>query len=1176
MGFLFWMAAGSVLRAGALQTFTVEDHLGRHWENEIVHFDFDVADTGDLKLTDEAGQAVSAQFSGVKTGAGHTKGRVWTLANLKAGGKAVFELQSGPGAAKTDLRVEAGESEVVLSNGLMAVRLPRWPGTLKAGGDLQLLPAPLVSVRGRSGDWLGGAKWFNDGGEMKVKEAATTVLEQGPVRAVVRQHLVLEDGRHYTCTIELGASQEVALIREDSDIDAPKAGWRLSLQPGLGANHVFWNNQWKATEKAGTFALADTPVDFQKENVVAKLRPWSFWWLGDITIYAGFYQQGADPFVGVLMLNPANWLPGDWDGFDRTEIPIVAGPGGRLEMSFPLLATRMKDSPSKPSLIMKEPDLVKFKVLMEQYKDVDVPMHREWGITAGTVGEHVLDPKVAKVGTPEGTTKLRRELLKYGEFPLDEVKDYGFDFQTLNAGKAHPFLLISPQDVERVRRQVKTDPALRAQVDTAIKYIATSGAIAALEKGGAALEGQFTGLDFVQKLSEAYLGSDDPVYGKLLAAAVVNMTRSIRKVFIEAPSRPALVSYGPWPAEEFTRFLFAYDLIAGSGLLTPEQDKTAYDTLVFGAHVLAHRNYWNLEHGLASANPNMTSMIRLPLGLLGLYLAGHPEADGWVKGAEEELKHEIADWIFPGGAFLEPPGYQAASLDGMLLMGTALRNVHGRDHLISPNFKATMEYYGFLLTPPDRRYPPRPMPDIPTLTHPGAQPPSILPTIGDTPTGAIHPFNGWMAQATAASDPAFSKRQQFFWKMQGMHYVGGNRGKGFLEALANVELPAEPPMDLSRKFPGFGSIMRTSWTDPRASYVAHRTGPASHHYHDDYNSFTYYAKGAPLCLDFGNQYQPVRRDEPWYHNRVSYAVAGKFDDFWGGTGEIVDLRTLPLTIDYSHGKSSGKNGEQNDRSLLLIKSADPLGANYLVVRDATAGGPADQKFYWNLWCLSKEPKIEGSTVHFPGQMGVDLDVHVLEPSAPVITTDQWNWKKNTGTWGDLSEEQFGMRIAKTGAAGDFLVVLYPRAEGQGPAKVSALAGGAAMLVEHSEGTDVVMLSPGHPAEAANESTTVQGEVAFARKNKNGTIRLALVKGPGKVACAGWGLEGSEPAALEITGKNATGESDGAARNLTITLPPGHGPVKVMAGGKPIQSSRKDQVLAVPLPAGPQKFSIDPA
>ena len=59
----------------------------------------------------------------------------------------------------------------------------------------------------------------------------------------------------------------------------------------------------------------------------------------------------------------------------------------------------------------------------------------------------------------------------------------------------------------------------------------------------------------------------------------------------------------------------------------------------------------------------------------------------------------------------------------MFLLSQVLKNVQGKDYFAAPRFRETMDYYGFLLTPPDPRF---------ARTTPTGQPHwRILPAIGD-------------------------------------------------------------------------------------------------------------------------------------------------------------------------------------------------------------------------------------------------------------------------------------------------------------------------------------------------------------------------------------------------------------------------------------------------------------
>ena len=525
-----------------------------------------------------------------------------------------------------------------------------------------------------------------------------------------------------------------------------------------------------------------------------------------------------------------------------------------------------------------------------------------------------------------------------------------------------------------------------------------------------------------------------------------------------------------------------------------------------------------------------------------LILDGHPRGAEWLKGAEEQFQTEMKGWINPGGAWIECPGYQAASLDGEFLLAQALKNVLGRDYFKDPQFQATLNYYGFLLTPPDKRFPTEQYKSL----HPQA--PMVVPSIGDMFSGWITCYNGWMANATAKSDPEFSARQQFYWKQQNYYLGSAGRAKGLTLALTDPELPATPPAELSAAFPGFGSVMRTSWTDPLASYLCHRTGPTVHHYHNDHGELIYAAKGATLCTDFGNCYAPVQRAESWYHNRVSFEIATS--EVKGGTyGELRETRLLPRTVDYSVGESNWGGNGKDWRHLLLVKSADPLGANYAVVRDTCSTTRTTGDFYWNLYVLAGEPQINGGTVHFTGQQGVDLDVYVLAPTAPQIGTDHWSFDNQIYVWGQFKEDQWAMRITKQGNPVEFLCVLYPRAAGQAAGQATSV-GENALQVAHMEGTDVILLSPGKAQEVTSGDFHLAGEMALARKYNDGKLRLASIKA-GQAAVGEWKLNSPGPAAVEIAGTDVRGESSGEAQKLVLTLPETYGEALVTLDGKPL-------------------------
>lgn len=1110
-----------------LARVAVREPLDHRWSDEIVHFELDL-DASQLArvrrdavhLTDGAGLPLPAELEVASVSGGRAHLKLFTVVSLEPGREVVLSLHEGgvraPPPGSVVVRREPGA--FVLVNDRVEIALPVWSADRGHGApDVGAIPAPIRAIRRAGGAWMGEGTWTNGGASLAVASADTTILAEGPVRAAVRQRLRFTDGHTYEAVIALGARQDTATVTEDADADAPKIAHRLAL-PGS----VVWHNQFGAAEGAPPWALVESAVD--RERPLLSLRPWSFWWLSATNAWASFGPRDGDTQIGVIAKKPSRWLPSGWDGFDRTAIPVAAR-RGRAEVSFPLAA-----APGRP-------------------------LHREWAIAA--VARAHGEP-------PQRASELRARLVKHSELPLDEVLRMGLD-EALVAERAHPSLLFDASAVERARRQARTSPALRARVAAAVAQIDRAGDLdAVLQKGGpAALYRAYAQQGLQEALLEAFLGSDDPRYGRWLAATVEGLARRVVELFLEAPERPSLGASGPWLTEEITRLVIVWDLVGH--LLPPDRAAFVRRAMIFGGHILAHPDYWNVRHGLASANPNMTTAIVIPRGLLGAALRGHPQADRWLREAEVELGLEIDGWISPGGAWIESPGYQAAALDAMFLLAAALKRRKGVDLFAHEKLKATLEYAGFLLTAPDPRF------ARPPLLDKGAPAPMVLPSLGHTFSGWVTPFNGWMAAATAATDPAFSARQQFFWKRQGSMYGNGGRAKGLISALTDTDLPERPPEDTSRAFPGFGAVLRSSWTDPRQSYVALRTGPNEHHYEaGDHGNIVYYAKGAPLCLDWGNVYEPVRRWEPWYHNTVSFEDGGKSA---GMTGEIVSVESLPGFAESAHGISRGGGNQRSDRHILMVESPDPLGANYLVMRDHTSDGQPGQRFFYNLFCLADKAELRPGFAHFPGKMGVDLDVFFLSPDKAPLTADHWGWKRPIYTWGDFAEEQHGIRAAKQGSREDFFTVLYPRAPAERAPRVRAAADGKVAVVTHGEGTDVVLLSAESMPPVREGGAVLSGEIAMARRDTKGTLRLAVM-GRGAAEMGGFALASDGPTAIEVVRGAVSGLSNGKAHEARLTLPRGADRASVRIDGGDVAAARDGRTLILALPAGRHRFTVE--
>ena len=247
----------------------------------------------ELALADGAGTPLPCQVSGLRrdSDAGRVSDAAWTVLTLAESQSTVVHLVAGKPAARTQLALRRSEGRLTVSNDRMPLVLADWSGTRP--GPLARPPGPLLAVALPQGNPLGAGTWRDRGAGLRVTEAETTVSEHGPVRITVRQRLALGDGRAYNMTVTLGARQDAALIREHSTAVAPDAALVFALQPGLEPGRGLWHNQWRTTPNAVVWSRVLPRPTFTEQKRVCQLRPWSFWWLGDISEWAGFCRKGA-------------------------------------------------------------------------------------------------------------------------------------------------------------------------------------------------------------------------------------------------------------------------------------------------------------------------------------------------------------------------------------------------------------------------------------------------------------------------------------------------------------------------------------------------------------------------------------------------------------------------------------------------------------------------------------------------------------------------------------------------------------------------------------------------------------------------------------------------------------------------------------------------------------------
>jgi len=604
-----------------------------------------------------------------------------------------------------------------------------------------------------------------------------------------------------------------------------------------------------------------------------------------------------------------------------------------------------------------------------------------------------------------------RYLIKYGHFPLDVIKDYVLRWPS---DLPHPCLLITPKDVARFRAAV-TD--LKPYQQRTAYYVQNPTAL-----NGSNLD------DAVP----AYLATQDPKLGGLMAEAAVNMLQEMVTYLIDQDGG---LPFGAAPHNHsfLGTAVDLADLAYSSPDTTPAQRERMHALAAFLGYTTARPEYWSPARGYA-ANPNMTTSVYGYQTALAAFIPDHPGAKAWAQEGMTALKEQLDTWSDSNGGWLEAPHYAMVSYDQILGGLVIAYNAGFNDWLYSdPKVKTVIRWFAQIDSPSDSR--------LGGFRH--------RPAVGNTYINEPDGDFGLVAYLFREKDPQFSAEMQWQWQQNNMYSAPGIGGffpafAGYRKMLTDPKLPASAPHYASALFPQTDVVLRDSYPSSRETYLHLIQGDHHAHYDNDSGSILLYGKGRILADDFG--YWGCTPEDD--HSMVESSVAGH------GLMHVNAFVPGPR-FDYVSGVKQGWT-----RQITLIKGATPDAPCYYVMNDSLkVAGPA----IWRLWLTAQDVKVQGGRQALSvGKEDVDMDIFFLTPNGVTLTTESKTRKCGSGMsskwdWGGVETTQLGL-IANPQHTDGFTVVLYPRLK-TAPAPVcTPLADGKGVKVQQEAGTDYVFLS----------------------------------------------------------------------------------------------------------------------
>ncbi len=1050
--------------------FTLREHLGHTWKRESVTFpltpDQAAKTARRLALVDQDNQEVAYQVIGDAEGG---KQRICFQADQPSLESREYQFADRPGTAASDLKVTESAGELRVENALAGVAIRK---TLQPG------QAPIAAIRLRSGKWTGNSSLAS---KTAVKQYTAEVAARGPVFIEVTCQTTFEDGGHWNLRFRLERGEPVVLVEEA--FDAPGGGtFRVSLgnktyrpthvlyRAGMGGNMGRVNSEplgtgrayllepwlhWWGVERQGNwFALytaapppklsIDAPNNRPKENLVEDL------------IGAKPAKAVADPHPDLLMvglLRPSVWKDPQWSGqAPHVGVNVPAQiEDGQVSVAFPLgggSRAWMLGTPDKNQSI---------SALAEKNRRVaPLPQHY---------------------------------LIKHGDFPLNEVKDYVLSWE--GDHENYPRLFVGKDDLQTLRGSLKSNPRELRRWEG---------------------EQPIDKYNIEDPLREYFASGSERLATNIVAKSTEWLHTVVHDDLLDQNSR---VTLGVAPHSQAVLLLPALNLAdAALGIpsLTPELRKQFLAQLALIGYVVNRDDYWSPARGF-SANPNMTTTVAQYQVTVAALIPSHPMAKQWAAQGLQTLHGQLNQWSDEDGGWLEAPHYAMVSFDHMLGAFIMAARAGFANYLYEDRVRKVAQWFAKISTPRD--------------IHTGGY--RHHPPIGNTYHGESTGMFGILAGLWKERDPQFAAEMQWMCLEHGSPDLGLGWSfpcmTGYKDLLKAHGVAPQKPDYGSAWFRKTGVVLRNTIGSDRETYLHMIAGSNHEHYDFDSGSIVLWGKGRVLADDWGY----IGRHAQTYHSVLSSSATG-------GNMRIADFSTQPA-FDYV----SGHKGAWQ-RQIAFVKDANPLGNNFFVIRDTH---DADMPSTWKLWLTARVedkqdapqfPKVGGDRTSPLNDIGAELaaeakakqaknaplpPVHIHDQGVTVSGADDLDFDlfiyqpktlslKTETAFQDMSvgnrDGKVGpMRITQTALVatlpnrGSITVLVYPRLKTEPAPKVVWHAqGGIAELVS-AAGSDYVYLASKsqseRPAvfETADKSLQFQGS-AGASQVRDQRITLTLGSG----------------------------------------------------------------------------------
>lgn len=944
--------------------------------------------------------------------------------------------------ALPSMLVLADSHEAVIDTGAARFFVP-WD----EGSDA--LP-PVLAVQGPDGIRRGQGRLILPA-DVTVRRRTTEVLDDGPVLLRVCINYELSNASRYTLTFAAHRGEPYLLVHEVSP-ELEGARFEFSLREfgsGRGRGYLHWKTH-EASQNWSTLEAVDREVARLQESVP--------WWIPPAGFACALTPDGLDQrdFIAVCTLRRGDWI-------DRKFDRIAHGPGDEppwrreLDWPFPEMVG------STISMITAHTDDTGDAFFRFPLFDGE----RHWGLYVSS-----LDRNDGLI------TELSAVQHKNSSPTIQQFMTWHLDEQD-TVERPH---VVARRDQLRHLRHKRRQPAFAGLYQKMVDNQGKHGTVDALR----------------------FAVEADPLLAWRKKAELVGVAHVRARMTLMG--REYSDMYSPVGSRPITQWAESYDLIAPSGVFTPEEERLVRAFLILMGHLYLSPDLMNWKHG--SRNANFEADRVDVVGTIGVVFRGHPDATTFTDHAIALMEQSLATYTTPGsGKWYENPAcyYLHASKCRMNLL-VHLANAGLFEPTTLPRLKEYLRWGILLLTPP--------CPMAHDVMRDGCS---------DGEYGAVHKvrriapigdhaqLGPWAPEhyALAAklyrkTDPAFA--DELMWAYQsggadGAYY--GNLPPLFARLEEEDLQPVPAPTLTSRRLEGFGAVFRSHFNTPREAFVLFKQGPGGYRFHRTEGSIILFADGKPLIYDGGEAGETWRHSTLSFHDVHMPLSAGHVERFaaFDGLGFCQGVHPVVLRpgepvflsdVCWHHlvDEAIRRYHEPNPadvRSIWWIRD------RYLIVHDALAVDPSILT-WWHLQVVADSHSGDWRTGYrFRGRFGTDL--YVLMPDQTFV--DEQVIQQPILDYKRKAEESFSMRHLQLRAASNqhYLAILQPLRPDEQPLTASSIMHDGSLIGTHvrGDGIDDLFLFARSDIELTQGDLHFAGRYAAIQRDANQTA-LTLLAG----------------------------------------------------------------------------------